>query len=324
MIPQRKLGPYEVSAIGLGCMHLSIPNKRNPNLVHEPDQGIAVIHAALDAGITLLDTADIYAPSWNSMGHNEILVGKAFHSWSASPEQKSKVILATKAGITREENGTMFGLSGRNSSKHYLYRAVEASASKMGLSKIPLWQHHRTDPSISYEEQFENVLSLKEHGYVGAIGLSNVNAQMLRRAIAIGGTPEQGGIVSVQNEFSPRYRLWADVIDICTQYGIAYLPWAPLGGTNSFSKIATGEMGVFNTIAEERGVSPYAITIAWHLAQFPTSIPIPGASNSASILDSLVGTTIELTTDEIAELNQSCPPDGPLEGELLDLPKFRA
>jgi aryl-alcohol dehydrogenase-like predicted oxidoreductase len=314
MIPQRKLGPYQVSAIGLGCMHLSIPNKRNPNLVNEPDQGIAVIHAALDAGITLLDTADIYAPSWNTMGHNEILVGKAFHRWSASPEQKSKIVLATKAGITREENGTMFGLSGRNSSKHYLYRAVEASATKMGLSKIPLWQHHRTDPSISYEEQFENVLSLKEHGYVEAIGVSNVNAQMLLRAIEIGGTPEQGGIVSVQNEFSPRYRLWADVIDICTQYGIAYLPWAPLGG----------EMGVFNTIAEQRGVSPYAITIAWHLAQFPTSIPIPGASTSASILDSLVGTTIELTTDEIAELNQSCPPDGPLEGELLDLPKFRA
>ncbi len=96
---------------------------------------------------------------------------------------------------------------------------------------------------------------------------------MLLRAISIGGTPEQGGIVSVQNEFSPRYRLWADVIDICTQYGIAYLPWAPLGGAGSFSKIATGEMGVFNTIAE---------------------------------------------------LNRSCPPDGPLEGELLDLPKFRA
>jgi aryl-alcohol dehydrogenase-like predicted oxidoreductase len=187
-----------------------------------------------------------------------------------------------------------------------------------------LWQHHRTDPSISYEEQFENVLSLKEHGYVGAIGLSNVNAQMLLRAIEIGGTPEQGGIVSVQNEFSPRYRLWSDVIDICTQHGIAYLPWAPLGGAGSFSKIATGEMGVFNVIAEQKGVSPYAITIAWHLAQFPTSIPIPGASSSASILDSLVGATIELTTDEIEALNRSCPSDGPLEGELLVLPKFRA
>ncbi len=324
MIPQRKLGPYHVSAIGLGCMHLSIPNKRDPNLVHDLDHGISVIHAALDAGITLLDTADIYAPTWNSMGHNEVLVGKAFHSWDATPKQKSRVVLATKAGITREENGTMFGLSGRNSSKHYLYRAVEASAYKMGLSKIPLWQHHRSDPSISYEEQIENVLNLKEHGYVGAIGLSNVNAEMLLRAISIGGTPEQGGIISVQNQYSPRYRHWADVIDICTKYGITYLPWAPLDRASGSSKIATGETGAFSAIANRRGVSAYAITIAWHLSQFPTSIPIPGASKSASILDSLVGTTIELSPNEIAELNRSCPPDGPLDGELLDLPKFRS
>lgn len=193
----------------------------------------------------------------------------------------------------------------------------------MGLSKIPLWQHHRTDPSISYEEQFENVMNLKEHGYVSAIGLSNVNVEMLLRAISIGGTPEQGGIVSVQNAFSPSYRHWADVIDICTKYGIAFLPWAPLGGVSGFSKIATGETGAFSTIAERKGVSAYAIAIAWHLAQFPTSIPIPGASRSASILDSLVGTTIKLSSDEIAELNQSAPPNAPLDEELLDLPKFR-
>jgi aryl-alcohol dehydrogenase-like predicted oxidoreductase len=105
--------------------------------------------------------------------------------------------LATKAGITRGKDGTMFGISGRNGSKHYLFRAVEASAYKMGLSKIPLWQHHRTDPSLSYEEQFENVMTLKEHGYVQEIGLSNVNSEMLRHAIKAGGTPEQGGIISV-------------------------------------------------------------------------------------------------------------------------------
>lgn len=107
MIAQRKLGPFVVSAIGMGCMPLSFPHERDP--------------------------------------HHEVLVGKAFHSWNGSPEQKSKVVLATKVGITREENGTMFGLSGRNSSQHYLFRAVEASAFKLGVSKIPLWQHHRTD-----------------------------------------------------------------------------------------------------------------------------------------------------------------------------------
>jgi len=319
MIPQRTLGPFEVSAIGMGCMPLSFPNDRNPGLVDRPDEAIAIIHAALDAGITLLDTADIYAPSWNSMGHNELLVGKAFASWNGTPEQKAKVVITTKAGITREKDGTMFGISGRNASKHYLYRAVEASAYKLGLAKIPLWQHHRTDPSLSYEEQFENIMTLKEHGYVQEIGLSNVNAAMLRHAIKVGGTPAQGGIVSVQNEYSPNYHHWAEVIDICTEHGIAFLPWSPLGGGRNFAKIGTGEIGAFKELADAKGVSPYALVIAWHLNKFPTSIPIPGASKAASILDSLSGVNISLTPAEIATLDASCPTDTPINDELLDI-----
>ena len=319
----RKIGSFEVTAVGLGCMPLSMASDRNKWVLDDPEYAIGVIHAALDAGVQLLDTADIYAPAWNAMGHNERLVGEAFRSWNGSAEKKAKVVIATKGGITRAKGEDWWGVPGRNASKHYLYRAVEASAAKMGLSKIPLWQHHRLDTSITFEEQFENVLSLKEHGYVQHIGLSNVNAEQLRKAIEIGGTPSEGGIVSVQNEFSPRYRLWADVIDICTQYGIAYLPWSPLGGGSNFQKIATGEFGAFDRIAEEKGVSAYALTIAWHLNQFPTSIPIPGASRADSILDSLSGAAITLSSEEIAELNTSCPPDGPLQYELVDQPAFR-
>ena len=319
----RKIGSFEVTAVGLGCMPLSMASDRNKWVLEDPGHAIGVIHAALDAGVQLLDTADIYAPAWNSMGHNERLVGEAFRSWNGSAEQKAKVVIATKGGITRAKGEDWWGVPGRNASKHYLYRAVEASAAKMGLSKIPLWQHHRLDTSITFEEQFENVLSLKEHGYVQHIGLSNVNAEQLRKAIEIGGTPSEGGIVSVQNEFSPRYRLWADVIDICTQYGIAYLPWSPLGGGSNFQKIATGEFGAFDRIAEAKGVSAYALTIAWHLNQFPTSIPIPGASRAESILDSLSGAAITLSSEEIAELNASCPPDGLLQYELVDQPAFR-
>jgi aryl-alcohol dehydrogenase-like predicted oxidoreductase len=324
MIAQRALGPFSVSAIGMGCMPLSFPHDRTPDLINQPDVAIGVIHAALDAGITLLDTADIYAPSWNTMGHNEILVGKALASWNGTTEQKSKVVITTKGGITREKDGTMFGISGRNASKHYLYRAVEASAFKLGLDKIPLWQHHRTDPAISYEDQFENIMTLKEHGFVSEIGLSNVNAQMLRHAIKAGGTPQQGGIISVQNEFSPNYRFWPEVIDICNEYGIAFLPWSPLGGGSNFKKIASGEIGKFKEMAERKAVSHYALTIAWHLNQFPNSIPIPGASKISSILDSLSGVTIELSVDEIAELNASCPTDTPINGELLDIAIFKA
>ena len=320
----RTLGPYEVAAVGMGCMPLSMASDRNKWILDDREYAMSVIHAALDAGVQLLDTADLYAPAWNAMGHNEILVGEAFRTWVASPEQKSKIVIATKGGITRAKGDDWWGIPGRNATKHYLYRAVEASAAKMGLSKIPLWQLHRLDPSITFEEQFENVLTLHDHGYVGAIGLSNVNAEQLRRAIDIGGTPAQGGIVSVQNEFSPRYRLWADVIDLCTQNGIAFLPWSPLGGGSNFEKIATGELGAFDRIAAARGVSAYALTVAWHLAQFPTSIPIPGASKASSIMDSLTGADIHLSEAEIAELNASCPPDGPIQYELMDQPAFRS
>lgn len=323
MTTTRKIGPFEVTAVGLGCMPLSMATERNKWILDDPNAAIGVIHAALDAGVQLLDTADIYAPAWNLMGHNEKIVGEALRTWNASSERKSKVVIATKGGITRAKGDTWWGTSGRNVSRHYLYRAVEASAAKMGIPKIPLWQHHRLDLSVTFEEQFENVLTLREHGYVETIGLSNVNAEQLRRAISIGGTPSQGGIVSVQNEFSPRYRHSTDVIDICTEFGIAFLPWSPLGGGSNFKKISTGELGVFDQLAKAKGVSPYALTIAWHLAQFPTSIPIPGASQASSILDSLTGIDIELTASEIAELNASCPPDGPIEGELLEQPAFR-
>ena len=323
MTSKRTLGPFEITPVGLGCMPLSMATDRNKWILDDREHAIGVIHAALDAGVQLLDTADIYAPAWNAMGHNERIVGEAFRTWGGTEEAKAKVVIATKGGITRAPGDNWWGVPGRNASKHYLYRAVEASAAKMGLSKIPLWQHHRLDTSITFEEQFENVLSLKEHGYVETIGLSNVNAEQLRRAIKIGGTPEQGGVISVQNEFSPRYRLSADVIDICTQYGIAFLPWSPLGGGSNFEKIATGEFGAFDRIAAEKGVSAYAITIAWHLNQFPTSIPIPGASKAASILDSLSGASIELSAQEIAELNASCPADGPIQSELVDQPPFR-
>jgi len=304
-------------------MPLSMATDRNKWVLDDRDYAISVIHAALDAGVQLLDTADIYAPAWNAMGHNEVLVGEAFRTWNGTAEAKKKIVIATKGGITRGKGSDWWGEPGRNATKHYLYRAVEASAAKMGLSKIPLWQHHRLDTSITFEEQFENVLSLKDHGYVEAIGLSNINAEQLRRAIAIGGTPTQGGIVSVQNEYSPRYRLSTDVIDICTEYGIAFLPWSPLGGGSNFEKIATGEFGAFDRIAKARGVSAYALTVAWHLSQFPTSIPIPGASKASSILDSLTGASIQLSTAEIAELNASCPPDGPIQYELVDQPAFR-
>lgn len=325
MTQTRTLGPFTVSAIGLGCMPMSGFPPTRAEILNKRDQAIATIHAALDAGITLLDTADIYSPTWNTMGHNEQLVGEAFRTWKGSSEAKKKVVIATKGGITRApEAGNWFGISGRNADEHYFYRAAEASALRLGVEKIQLWQHHRLHHTMPFETQFENVLKLKAHGIVQNIGLSNITAEQLRRAIKIGGTPKDGGIISVQNEWSPRYRHGAEVLDICKQYGIAFLPWSPMGGIENPAAVGTGKYEAFDQLAKAKGVSVYAITTAWHLANSSVEIPIPGATRKESILDSFEGTKISLTDNELATLNNSLPKDlGPIHEEMVDQPPFR-
>ncbi|MEI6648941.1 MAG: aldo/keto reductase [Actinomycetes bacterium] len=320
----RKIGPYEVSAVGLGCMPLSDMPPSTPSMLDRREEAVELIHAALDFGITLLDTADIYAPSWNSMGHNERLVGEAVRTWSGNEEQKAKLVLATKGGITREDDGSWFGKGGRDASKSYLYRAVEASALRLGVEKIQLWQHHRLDTSVSFKTQFENVMTLLDHGIVQNIGLSNVNAEQLKLAIEIGGRPSEGGVVSVQNEYNPRYRNGADVIDICNEDGIAFLPWSPLGGVRETTKeLGTNLFGSFGEVASAKGASPFALTIAWHLANFPTSIPIPSSTKKENILETLSGINIELSSEELETLNENLPKNSPLHEELVDQPELK-
>lgn len=324
MMPTRLLGPYRIPAIGLGCMPLSGMPPSKAWILEDRDAAIGVVHAALDAGIRLLDTADIYAPTWNSVGHNEALVAEAVRTWGGSVAEKEEIVIATKGGITRApEAGNWFGAGGRDASEHYLYRAVEASAAKMQLNKIKLWQHHRLNHFMPFEEQFENVMKLKAHGIVENVGVSNYTAEQLRRAIKIGGTPAEGGLISIQNEWSPRSRAWADVLEICEEFGIAFLPWSPLGGIDNSMNLSNARFAAFEEVAARHGVSKYAITIAWHLAGSSVSIPIPGASRKESILDSLVGLSVELSADEMELLNSSLPANPPLQDELVPQPPFR-
>jgi len=128
---QHKLGNRQVSAIGVGCMNVSWiwSNGAALDPVRRQESAIPAIHAALDAGVTLLDTADIYAPTWDAFGHNEIFVAEALRTWSGTKEQKDKVVIATKAGITRQPGERW----GRNASLDYLLRAAEASAGRLGV-----------------------------------------------------------------------------------------------------------------------------------------------------------------------------------------------
>ncbi len=315
---ERKLGDWKVSPMGLGCMPMSGMPAIKAAILEDRDGAISVIHAALDAGITLLDTADIYSPSWKTMGHNERLVGQALRSWSGSAPAKAKVIIATKNGITRGPNESW----GRASTRDYLLRAAEASALRLGVEKIQLWQHHRLDPATPFETQFENVLVLKEAGLVERIGVSNYNAAQLLRAIEIGGKPEEGGVISVQNEFSPRYRREADVLEVCREYGIAFFTYSPFGGAQNSAQLGEGDFASFSHLARTKQVSAYAIGIAWLLHTSPMIIPIPGATRKSSVLDSLTGVGVSLSQDEMEALNSSLPESDPIDGDIVEQPIF--
>ena len=316
---QHKLGNRQVSAIGVGCMNVSWiwSNGAALDPVRRQESAIPAIHAALDAGVTLLDTADIYAPTWDAFGHNEIFVAEALRTWSGTKEQKDKVVVATKAGISRQPGERW----GRNGSLDYLLRAAEASAGRLGVEKIDLWQHHRLDPEIVFETQVANILALKERGIVDQIGVSNYDAKQLEIAIKIAGGPDDGGIVSIQNEFSPRYRYDLDVLEVCEKYGIAYLPWSPLGGMNN--KKAITDSDAFEEVANKHSVSKYAIALAWEIKTSPSVIPIPGATRTESILDCITALDVTLSDDDFEYLNANLPEQAEYSSELVPKPAHR-
>lgn len=284
----RKLGPFTVSSIGLGAMPFSMGSNVRPSR----EQAIATVHAALDAGVTYIDTADIYAPSWDTMGHNEEIVAAALASYG--PHEG--IVVGTKGGITREEGERW----GRNGSPEYIRLAVEASLRALDVDVIDLYQWHRPDRWRVYGEVIQTFANLQQEGLIKAVGISNANVEEIEVALTVLG---EGGLASVQNEFSPRFRSSEDELDYCGEHGVAFLAWSPLGGTGSASKEVGARFSVFADIAADHGVSPQQIVLAWELAKGDHVIPIPGASRPASITDSAKAADLVLTTDEIDRLD---------------------
>ncbi|MET8991615.1 aldo/keto reductase [Nonomuraea wenchangensis] len=280
----RTLANRQVSAIGLGAMPMSVAGH-----MPDEDQSIRTIHAALDAGVTLIDTADAYTPSHTDVGHNERLVARALSLW---PGDAAAVLVATKGGHTRTPGG--WDVDG---SPSYLKRACDRSLKTLGVDAIGLYQHHRPDPKVPYEETIGALKDLHDAGKIQFAGISNADPAQIRLAHSILGDR----LVSVQNEFSPRFRSSEPEIDVCAELGIAFLPWSPLGGIGR-----TGELSnhpAFHAIAGERGVSPQQVCLAWELARSPVVIPIPGASRPETILDSVAAAELELTEEELARLS---------------------
>lgn len=284
---QRRIGQFNVSPIGLGAMPASF--KDVPR-----EQGIAMVHAALDAGITLIDTADIYAPAWNEMGHNEKLVAEALRSY---PRDKDNVVVATKAGITRHE-GEQWG---RDGSAGYIRSRLEASLENLGVDKIDLYYLHRPDRSMTYAQEVESFAVLKQEGLVSEIGISNANVEEIAIAIDVLG---EGNLAAVQNEFSPRFNHTSkQELDYCAERGIALLPFSPLGGTGGGAREVGEKYPVLAEVGQAHGVSPQRVVLAWMLALSEQLIPIPGASRPETIADSAAAMTLELGAEEVARIS---------------------
>jgi aryl-alcohol dehydrogenase-like predicted oxidoreductase len=283
----RRIGSVEVSAIGLGAMPMSVQGRP------DADRAVRTIHAALDAGVTFIDTADAYSLDADDFGHNESLIARALAGYGGDT---SGVLVATKGGHTRP-GGDAWALDG---SPAHLRAACDASLKRLGVEAIGLYQFHRPDPQVPYADSVGALKELADAGKIRMAGISNADPEQIRLARDILGAH----LVSVQNEFSPAFRSSEPELRLCADLGLAFLPWSPLGGIGRAGGLGE-RFAPFARIAEQRGVSPQQVCLAWQLALAPVVVPIPGASRPETIRDSAAAPHLALTPEEIATLSAS-------------------
>jgi aryl-alcohol dehydrogenase-like predicted oxidoreductase len=278
----RSIAGVEVHPIGLGEMPMSLAGR--------PDeaQSIRTIHAALDAGANLIDTADAYARDDRDIGHGERLVAKALRGRS-----RDGLIVATKGGLLRDRRGA-WPPDGR---PEHLRAACEASLRALETDRIDLYQFHRPDPRVPYAESIGTFKELQDEGKVRWVGISNATVTQIEEALGI------VDVVSVQNQLSLRYTspIAKGEVEACAQRGIAFLAWSPLGGMGSSDSPAALE--AVSAAAQAHGVSPQQVALAWLLSLSPTVIPIPGSSRPETITDSLRAAELALSADELQAIS---------------------
>jgi aryl-alcohol dehydrogenase-like predicted oxidoreductase len=305
---KRRLGQLQVSAIGLGCMGMSEFYGGR-----EEDEAIATIHRALDCGITLLDTADIYG-----VGANEELVGRAIAG------RRDGVTVATKFGIVRKANGDFVRISGR---PDYVRQACEASLKRLGVETIDLYYQHRVDPETPIEDTVGAMAELVRDGKVRHIGLSEAGPETLRRAHAV------HAITALQTEYS----LWsrepeAELLRLVRELGIGFVPYSPLGRGFLTGQIRSiddfdaddwrrnsprfqGEnfdknlqlVGEIGRLAAEKGCTPAQLALAWVLAQGDDLVPIPGTKRRSYLDENVAALEVTLTVEDLARIDQIVP-----------------
>ena len=309
---QRKLGNQGlmVSELGLGCMGMS-------EFYGTPDENeaIATIHRALELGVTFLDTADMYG-----VGQNEELLSKAIS------DRREQVILATKFGNVRGNDGSFLGVNGK---PDYVHSSCEASLKRLGVEVIDLYYQHRVDPNTPIEETVGAMAELVQQGKVRYLGLSEAAPQTIRRAQAV------HPISALQTEYS----LWsrepeAEILPICRELGIGFVPYSPLGRgfltgkIRSMDDLLEGDYRAsryprfqaenlqqnlelvqrIEEMAAEKGVKPGQLALAWVLAQGEDVVPIPGTKRRTYLEENIAAAQIALSQAELEQIGEMLPP----------------
>ncbi|MFE7860715.1 aldo/keto reductase [Streptomyces sp. NPDC057403] len=268
-------GELRVNRLGYGTMQLTGPGVWGPF----PDRarGVRVLRRAVELGVTLFDTADSYGPETA-----EELLRTALHPY---PQD---LVIATKAGLTRPGPG-QWQANGRPA---HLRRQAESSLRRLGLERIPLFQLHRIDPSVPFDDQIGVLKELRDEGKIAHVGLSEVGVEELERAR--GTVP----IASVQNLYNVAQRDSEDVLRYAEAHDIAFLPWFPL---------ATGQLarpgGPLDRVAARLGASPSQAALAWLLRRSPVVLPIPGTSSVEHLQDNVAAAALELSQADFEALS---------------------
>jgi aryl-alcohol dehydrogenase-like predicted oxidoreductase len=283
----RTIGDVGVSPIGLGAMELSADGRP------DRDRAFATIRAAVESGITLIDAADSYGIGGSEPNHNERLVSDALRACGHAGTQ---VLVATKGGHTRPEGE--WDVDGR---PEYLQLACDRSLRALDVERIGLYQHHRPDPRVPYEETLGALKDLRDAGKIRLVGISNADSAQIELAIRILG---RDGLASVQNEFSPRVQSGRVELDLCGDLGIAFLVYSPLGGLGRAHELGAEYPGL-STIARDRGVSVQQVALAWELSLGPHVIPIPGCSRPATVRDCAAAMTLVLDQADLTAVAAS-------------------